>query len=57
MSPCNPLSRDALIDKFMSQVEFSQTVSTKDAEKLLGLLDRLEEVDNIQKTVELVVKR
>jgi 2-methylcitrate dehydratase PrpD len=55
--PANPLSRDGLMAKFMTQVEFSQTVSQRDAEKLLGLLERLEEVDNVTKIVELAVSR
>jgi transcriptional/translational regulatory protein YebC/TACO1 len=53
----NPLSRDALIAKFMGQVEFSQTVSREDAEKLVELLDKLEAVDDVRKVVKLAVKR
>ncbi len=53
----NPLSRDDLITKFMSQVEFSNTVNIKDAEKLVELLDKLEEVDDVKKIVRLAVKR
>lgn len=53
----SPLSRDALVAKFMGQVEFSQTVSREDAEKLVELLDKLEEVDNIRKVIKLAVKR
>ena len=53
----NPLSVDTLKDKFMNQVEFSGTVSTKDAEKLLELLDGLEDLDNVNKIIELAVKR
>jgi 2-methylcitrate dehydratase PrpD len=55
--PYKPLSRDGLITKFMEQVEFSQTVSKKDAEKLVRLVERLEEMDNVQKIVELAVRR
>ena len=50
-------SRDAMMDKFMEQVEFSQLVNKKDAEEIVRLLDRLEEVDNVAKIVELAVKR
>ncbi len=53
----NPLSLDTLKDKFMNQVEFSGIVSTRNAEKLLELLDRLEDVDNVNKITELAVKR
>ena len=55
--PSNPLSRDGLIAKFMEQVEFSQMVNKKDAEKLVELMERLEEVDNVNKIVELAAKR
>jgi len=55
--PSNPLSREGLAAKFMTQVEYSQTVSTSDAEKLLKLLARLEEVDDAGRLVELAVKR
>ena len=50
-------SRDVLIDKFMEQVEFTQMIDKKDAEEIIGLVDRLEEVDNVVKIVELAVKR
>jgi len=52
-----PMSKDELIAKFRHQVEFSQTVTKENAEKLLSQLDKLEEVDNINKIVELLVKR
>ena len=55
--PSNPLSREGLAAKFMTQVEYSQTVSMSDAEKLLKLLARLEEVDDAGRLVELAVKR
>jgi 2-methylcitrate dehydratase len=50
-------SRDATMDRYMEQVEFSQLVSKKDAEEIVRLLDGLEEVDNVAKIVELAVKR
>ncbi len=55
--PYRPLSRDGLIAKFMEQVEFSQTVSQEDAKKLIRLVERLEEVDNVAEIVKLAVKR
>ncbi|MFC1949861.1 MmgE/PrpD family protein [Chloroflexota bacterium] len=55
--PSNPLSRDGLIAKFMEQVDFSQTVSKRDAEELIGLLERLEEINDIAEIVGLAVKR
>jgi len=55
--PYKPLTREGLIDKFMTQVEFSQMVNMKDAEKLVELAERLEEVDKINKIVELAARR
>jgi 2-methylcitrate dehydratase PrpD len=55
--PYRPLSREGLIEKFMEQVEFSQLVNKEDAEKIIELVEKLEEVDNIQKILELAVKR
>jgi 2-methylcitrate dehydratase PrpD len=55
--PYKPLSRDGLIAKFMEQVEFSRLVNMKDAEKIIELVERLEDVDNINKIIELAAKR
>jgi 2-methylcitrate dehydratase PrpD len=54
--PAKPMTRDDLIAKFMEQVEFSQAVSQDNADKLVELLEKLEEVDNIKKIVQLAVK-
>jgi 2-methylcitrate dehydratase PrpD len=55
--PSNPLSRDGLIAKFMEQVEFSQLVHRKDAEKVIGLVESLEKVDDINTITRLAAKR
>ena len=55
--PYKPLTRDGLIDKFMEQVEFSRLVDMKDAEKLVNLLENLEDVDNVNRITELAAKR
>ena len=55
--PSRPLSRDTLVAKFMEQVEFSQMVSKKNAEKIINIVDKLEKVDDVRKLVELAVKR
>src|SRR3972149_1775843 len=55
--PSNPLSREGLAAKFMTQVEDSQTVSMSDAEELLKLLARLEDVGDVGRLGELAVKR
>ncbi len=53
----HPLSWEALVAKFMTQVDFSHTVSREDAEKLVEMVGRLEEVDDIKKVIKLAVKR
>ena len=55
--PSNPLPREDLIEKFMSQVEFSGKVARRDAETIIGMVEKLENIDNIQKIVELAVKK
>ena len=55
--PSNPLTRDALIAKFMEQVEFSQMVKRSEAEKIIDLVEKLEAVDNVNKIVSLTVKK
>ena len=51
----NPLSKDEIKDKFRANVDFSQTVSLDNAEKVLELLANLEELDNVNKIVKLLV--
>jgi 2-methylcitrate dehydratase PrpD len=53
----HPLSWDALVKKFMVQADFSKIVSRENAEKLVELVSRLEEVDDIQEVIRLAVKR
>jgi 2-methylcitrate dehydratase PrpD len=55
--PTNPLSREFLLGKFNAQVEFSSIVSKKDAANLVAMIDKLEDVDNVQNLVRLAVKR
>jgi 2-methylcitrate dehydratase PrpD len=51
----SPLSKDEIIAKYRSQVEFSGTINEKRAEKLLNLLETLEKIDNITALTELAV--
>jgi 2-methylcitrate dehydratase PrpD len=53
----HPLSWDALVAKFMVQVDFSQTVSRNDAEKLVEIIDKLEDVANVKSVIKLAIKR
>jgi 2-methylcitrate dehydratase PrpD len=52
-----PLTKEEIVAKYMSQVEFSRTINQTDAEKLLESLERLEELNNINRIVKLAVKR
>ena len=52
----SPLSKDEIIAKYRSQVEFSGTVNEKHAEKLLNLLITLENADNVKSLVDLTMK-
>lgn len=51
----NPMSKDEIIAKFWDNVDFSKTVTKKNATELLRLLDRAEEVSNLNKIVKLLV--
>jgi 2-methylcitrate dehydratase PrpD len=51
----NPMSKDEIIAKFWTNVEFSQTVTQKNADRLLTLLGNLEELDQVDSIVELLV--
>lgn len=51
----SPLSIDDLKAKFMHNVAFSQTVSEKNAEKILSLIENLEEVDKVTELMDLMV--
>jgi 2-methylcitrate dehydratase PrpD len=55
--PSTPMTRDDLVAKFMEQVEFSQMISRPNAEKLVELLEKLDQVDDIRKIVALAVKK
>jgi 2-methylcitrate dehydratase PrpD len=50
------MTKDDILAKYWYQVEFSKTVTRKNSQKLLSLLERLEELDNINQVVELMVK-
>jgi 2-methylcitrate dehydratase PrpD len=51
----SPMSKDEIIAKFRANVEFSKTVTRENVEKLLKLLKNLEELDSVNKIVELSV--
>ncbi len=51
----NPLTKEAKREKFRINVSFTRKVNTKNAEKALGMLEKLEEVEDIRKIVSLLV--
>ena len=50
-----PLSKEEIEKKFRFNVAFSKTVSKENAEKVLDMLNNLEEIDDITKVVKLLV--
>jgi 2-methylcitrate dehydratase PrpD len=51
----NPMSKDEIIHKYWTNVEYSQAITIKNAEKLLALLEKVEELDNVNRIVPLLV--
>jgi len=51
----DPLFKEEIINKFWRQVDFSQTVSSDKAARLLDLIERIETLDNVKKMTELLV--
>ena len=53
----NPMSKDEIIAKFWTNVEFSKTFNSENAGKILALLNNLEELDSVKKIVQLLVSK
>jgi len=53
--PGNPLSRDELLAKFWDNVEFAGKHARSDAQSLLGLLEDLESLENLNEVTRLLV--
>ena len=51
----SPTPFQEIRNKFMRNIEFSKTVSKKNGEKALGLLERLEDIDKVSKIIKLLV--
>jgi 2-methylcitrate dehydratase PrpD len=51
----HPLSKEELLGKFRSNVAFSKTISEKNSEKALELLDNLEKVSSVKNIVKKLV--
>ncbi|NLA76207.1 MAG: MmgE/PrpD family protein [Deltaproteobacteria bacterium] len=50
----NPLSKDDILNKFISNLEFSKKIDTLKGKKLISLLERLEEAENINGVISLL---
>jgi hypothetical protein len=50
-----PLSQEEIEEKFRDNVAFSKTVSKENAEKVLYMLNNLEEIDDITGLVKLLI--
>ncbi|OGN90943.1 MAG: hypothetical protein A2158_00975 [Chloroflexi bacterium RBG_13_46_14] len=52
-----PTPKEEIVAKFWHQVDFSQTVSRKNAKKIIDLINHLEEVENVNQLIELLIVR
>lgn len=52
----HPLSKEEIKEKFRTNVSFSRAIPKKNAEKALGMLERLDEIDDIKKIIKLLVR-
>ena len=53
--PRNPISREELLAKYWMNIEFSHTISKKNAEKVLKMVEDLENLDSVKKLVDLLI--
>jgi 2-methylcitrate dehydratase PrpD len=53
--PRNPVSRPELLAKYRANIKFSNTVSVENGEKIVKMVEDLENVDNVKKLVDLLV--
>jgi len=53
--PRLPISREELLAKYRTNIEFSGTVSGENAERVLGMVEDLENVDNVKKLADLLI--
>ncbi|MBN2239145.1 MAG: MmgE/PrpD family protein [Dehalococcoidales bacterium] len=55
--PYRPFTRDMLVEKFMKQAQFSGMVKPENAEKMIELLENLEEVSDINQVIALGISK
>jgi 2-methylcitrate dehydratase PrpD len=53
--PRNPISREQLMTKFWTNIDFSRTVTRQNAEKFVEMVEDLENVDSVKKLVDLLI--
>jgi hypothetical protein len=49
------MSKEELLAKYWSNVDFSRTITRENAGKLLNILENLEDLDNVKRIVALVI--
>jgi len=54
-NPLNPLSKEEIIDKFWTNVDFCGRIPKQNATELLQMLDNLEKLDSVRKLIPLLV--
>ncbi|NLE08925.1 MAG: MmgE/PrpD family protein [Dehalococcoidales bacterium] len=53
--PARPVSKDYLLDKYRRNIRFSKTVSVENGEKVLAMIENLENLDSVRKLVDCVI--
>jgi 2-methylcitrate dehydratase PrpD len=53
--PRNPISREQLMAKFWTNIDFSRTVTRGNAEKFVKMVEDLENLDSVKKLVDLLI--
>jgi 2-methylcitrate dehydratase PrpD len=53
--PRNPLPRKELLAKFWMNIDFSRTITRKNAEKIVKMVEDLENLDSVKKLVDLLI--
>jgi 2-methylcitrate dehydratase PrpD len=53
--PRNPISKEQLMAKFWTNIDFSRTVTRGNAEKFVKMVEDLENLDSVKKLVDLLI--
>ena len=53
--PRNPISRQQMMAKFWTNIDFSRTVTRKNAEKFVKVVENLENLDSVKNLVDLLI--